>query len=242
MPEFLTVISRHLAWRATLVFTSLATLMGAEERPSRQEPAADAAWETLMTSGERSERRPEERPLEYFLRVVELAAIRRRELGLEFWDRHPNDPRRYQWLQLTMHLPPHYAKDVAEWARHEATLEPNRAPIDRSAMERWEQTYATMRSAFWHAPEVTDQERRALWFVELGQRTVRLREAAARGERIEGELLLADILCFCRSYSQYMLLDRDGKLIADTADLDGIQNLQTWLDRQFAKGKPPASP
>src|SRR5688572_10297840 len=126
------------------------------------EQTADAAWEEINTSGARPARNANEDSLTYFMRNVELSDQRRRDLGLKFWEKHPTDARRYKWLVLTVNMPPHYPKDINEWAKNETLLETNKAAVDTAAQEEWAKKYAVLREAFWNATEVTPQEKRFL--------------------------------------------------------------------------------
>ena len=164
--------------------------------------SADEAWHELTSSGERPNRHSGESSLAYFMRSVELSDIRRRELGLKFWNQYPQDPRRYKWLQLTVHMPPHYAVDIDEWAENETRLKPNAAVLDHRARAKWEDLYPRLRQTFWNAPEVTDQERRFLWMGELEQKLLRTKEAHARGETVDAEPILTNILSFAEAYTK----------------------------------------
>lgn len=167
---------------------------------STSEAKADADWQEVISSGPRPARQAGESSLTYFLRDVELANRRRRELGLAFWKQYPSDPRRYRWLLLTVHMPPHYPKDLHEWAENESRLEPNKAAIDARALKRWEDQYVEMRRAFWDSPAVTDEERRFLWFGELEQGILRMREAVARGEPVNVMPVLDGIAEFAETF------------------------------------------
>lgn len=167
---------------------------------SPQPTSADVSWEELTSTGDQPPRFAEESSLAYFMRRVELSNSRRRSLGLEFWNRFANDPRRYEWLILTVHMPPHYPVDIITWAKNETTLQPNAAQVDRLAQKQWDEVYPILRREFWEAPGVTHADRRFLWIGELKQRLLRLKETHARGERIAANSLLNDILDFLHAY------------------------------------------
>lgn len=164
--------------------------------------SADEAWRELTSSGWRAERQEGDDAFLHFLREVELTAVRRRDLGLDFWNQHPEDPRRYKWLQLTVHLPPHYAVDIHEWSVNESYLAPNIAPINHAALAEWEKLYPRLRQEFWGSPDVTDKQRRFLWMGELEQKIRRANEADARGEPVDAEAILTDILAFAKTYPE----------------------------------------
>lgn len=162
--------------------------------------AADRDWAELTSSGPRPKRHSDESELAYFMRQVEISDARRRELGLKFWENYQDDPRRYQWLILTVHMPPHYAKDINEWAKNETMLRPNPASIDTQALAAWQDAYPAMREAFWASPHVTEQQRRFLWFGELEQKILRAQESYARGEMPESQPILNGIVDFIKAY------------------------------------------
>ncbi|PHR60230.1 MAG: hypothetical protein COA43_08010 [Robiginitomaculum sp.] len=162
--------------------------------------SSDQAWETLTSSGERSERLAGEGSLQYFMREVELSDIRRRELGLKFWHDYPNDPRRYKWLTLTVHMPPHYAQDIYEWTKNETVLAPNTAVVSTDELAKWEKAYPAMRESFQKSSEVTDIERRFLWVGEIEQKILRMVEAHAGGESVNRVSILDEIVDFIGTY------------------------------------------
>lgn len=142
---------------------------------------ADADWEAIFSGGPRLVRKAGEKSLAFFMRDVEQSNIRLRELGHQFWIMYPRDSRRYKWLLLTVHLPPYYSQNIDEWAEYESKGITNAALQDREAIRNWNSDYQRMRADFWKAREVTDQERRFLWFGELVQALRRMREATERG-------------------------------------------------------------
>ncbi len=162
--------------------------------------AADDAWKTLTSSGVAPDRIPGESSLAYFMRQVETSNIRRRELGLEFWSRYPDDPRRYKWLLLTVHMPPYYADDIVTWSENETKLTPNAAPVNTDLLSEWRRKYEAMRDEFWNAPETTERDRCILWFGELEQELLRISESMARGEAVEASSVVGDSLEFFRRF------------------------------------------
>ena len=157
---------------------------------------ADRDWEILMSSGQAPDRMAGENSLAYFMRQVETANVRLRELGLEFWNNYPDDPRRYKWLQMTVHLPPSYPVDISDWAFRETQRGINTYEVDHSALETWEDTYGSLRASFWSADEVTETERRYLWAGEFEQNLRRMNAAHARGESVDVDEILEEILAF----------------------------------------------
>lgn len=141
---------------------------------------ADRDWEALTSSASRPARHAQEGSLAYFMRSVELSDIRRRELGLKFWNRYPDDARRYQWLLTTVRLPPHYAQNIDEWARNETRIERRPYAVDVKAEQRWTRMYPGMRQAFWAAPGITEEERRFLRYSEVRAKLKRMLDEPAR--------------------------------------------------------------
>src|SRR4051812_46975707 len=85
-------------------------------------PSADAEWADLAelfkkgVGGASSDNKAKDSRSDY---RVWWDSFRRdfREKGIAFWERNPTDPRRLQWLKMTMVLPPpSYAKDQTELA------------------------------------------------------------------------------------------------------------------------------
>ncbi len=167
---------------------------------SSTQQLADAGWVEFTSSGERPVRVEDKDALSYFMREVELSDIRRRELGLKFWEAYPDDPRRYEWLQLTVHMPPHYVVDIREWAANETEVAPNGAAVNKAAIAEWNALYASMRGDFWTAADITDLERRYLWLGELVQKILRMREAHVRGEAVDTAPILDEVLAFGAAY------------------------------------------
>lgn len=161
---------------------------------------ADLAWAVLTSSGEAPQPRQGEHPFAWFMRDVELSNQRRRELGLKFWNDNPEDPRRYKWLILATHLAPYYPQDVDAWADQEAELGPNTVPVDEQALAAWDAVYPELHAEFWEADDVTDAERRYLRFGELEQRLIRMRQSAARGESVDVDPVLDEIVSYADAF------------------------------------------
>lgn len=212
----------HTCLTLFAVWAGVAACDSPKRLPGSEPLSADTAWATLTSSGPRPERRDGEMWLTYFMRQVELTDQRRRELGVVFWDEYPEDPRRYQWLLATVHMPSRYPLDLQQWATNEFDLSPNGAPIDERAVAKWEARYPEMREAFWKAPEVTDRERRFLWFGEVKHSILRAREAHARGENVDTAKILDEVLAFAATYRK-----PTGEL--DTDQYYGIFNSLTNL-------------
>ena len=169
-----------------------------DDAPASQ---ADMAWRELTSSGPLPERISGESELDYFFRRVELSNLRRRELGLQFWDSYPDDPRRYSWLILAVHMVPYYAQDIQEWATQEADhLHPNGARIDTASRDAWQARYPELRDAFFASASVSDRQRRFMWFGELLQSLKQMREANARGEIVDPQPFLDHYVGFMSTF------------------------------------------
>ena len=164
--------------------------------------SADTEWQRLTASGTGLQRGHDEAYFVYLMKQVELANARRRELGIRFWKSFPKDTRRYDWLLLTVHMPPRYPVDLDDWARGEASLHPNASVVDVDSIRRWEQQYRQMREDFWFSQFVTEQQRRFLWFGELDQQFMRHAESRARGEEADIEIYLDQIVGFLERFPE----------------------------------------
>lgn len=192
-------MTRRLSVTARAIVVACFAGSAGAQSAGKAQLQADADWQDLVSSGPRAIRELGEDSLDYFMREVEIADQRTRELGIRFWEKHPEDPRRYKWLLLTVHMPPRYAKNMHEWARNEARLTPNAAAIDRAALQSWEDRYPAMREAFWAAPVVTAVERGDLRATEIEQEVLRMQEAVARGESADVSTLLNQVLEFAKT-------------------------------------------
>lgn len=190
----------------------------AEELGETSSPDTD--WAELLASGPTPERAKGENRTAYLLRQAEMVKQSLRTKGLEFWDAYPEDPRRYDWLQMTVHLRPSYPLDISEWAENE--LDPlieNDVPVDRDRAAAWEARYASLRAEFWASSKVSDIDRRYLWIGEIVQDIAMLENGWARGEEEpDTGVLLQEIADFYKAFSQpFDELDREASgLLLDT--------------------------
>src|SRR4051812_48327368 len=82
-------------------------LAGAE-RESGPPPAPASDWSAIY------ERHPGWTPGKPWvgdvadLQALELQRLQERKRGLDFWQNHSEDPRRYEWLLRSVGMPPHY--------------------------------------------------------------------------------------------------------------------------------------
>ena len=181
-------------------------------------PSADAAWAELLSGHPIPKRAEGENHTAYLLRQAELTKQGLRKKGLEFWDAYPDDPRRYDWLQMTVHMRPSYPLDIDEWAEKELDpLVENDEPVNRDRNAAWETRYASLRAEFWAAPEVSDVDRRYLWIGEIVQTVAALENQRARGEEdLNTDALLHEIAAFYKAFPKpFNELDREnaGKIL-----------------------------
>ena len=183
-----------------LALTLVTLVACGDERPESDSTTSDSAWADLMSDGEMTAALPGESRFEHLMRDVEITNQRRRELGRAFWREYPDDPRRYRWLMRAVHLEPYYPQDVKDWAMREARPGPNTAAVDVDARAEWEAAYPAMREAFWRDPNTTERERRYLRDGELLNRLKNALEADARGESVDGQGVLDDILAYAHRF------------------------------------------
>lgn len=171
---------------------------------------ADAAWRALHTSADVSGRATGQTTLQKFLQTAELSAQQYRRKGLEFWEEFPDDPRRYSWLQITVHIPPYYPVNLEEWSAQQADPRlTTRSPVDESARSKWNEIYPSLREAFWSAPETTEMDRRFLWAGELLNEVNEAHFAFVRGEEAVTSQLLDSFVEFATTYADSLGVDDD---------------------------------
>ena len=166
------------------------------------ENSADEQWDSILKSGEMEPQRDGEWAFLRLLRDVELSNQRRRALGLAFWQAHPDDSRRFQWLIRAAHLEPYYPTDLNAWAEKEAQFGWNDTPVDVDARAAWNTVYPSLRDEFWSAPTTTERERRYLWYGELLNALTNAVEASARNENVDGKALTSEILAFAARFPE----------------------------------------
>ncbi len=211
---------------------------------------ADQAWDALTTWPNPPGRSENETELEYFLRIVELSAQRRRERGFEFWSRFPDDPRRYSWLLLAVAIPPTYPTDIETWVRLAA--DPRMASIadvDNDAIVDWDTRYEGLRSQFLASTNVDAEAKRFLKAAELREAVTRLHQRRQSGQEFNVDAVLDAYEAFFAEYGEpFRELDRDAysRLISSlwndvVLDLSGAfawdtRSFSRYLDRIEATG------
>ena len=101
--------------------------------------------------------------------ILEAEAWKRnwRDQGISYWADFPNDMRRYDWLLLSVHLAPAYAKDPLEWANNQVLLGTSCFDIEGDIENQWNALYSNYRSEFLGSSDVTEYQKRFLRFGEL---------------------------------------------------------------------------
>jgi thiol-disulfide isomerase/thioredoxin len=94
-----------------------------------------------------------------------------RSIGLKFWQKYPNDRRRYSWLLATVEMCPSYWKDIYEGANSINSIMYDskyiRPAIDEYLLKQWDSVYSKMKIDFLSSNEVSDSLKRFFRRVEL---------------------------------------------------------------------------
>ena len=126
---------------------------------------SDEAWARVLSpEGDRTEQVGA--GWENFVDSVARSSFARRSAGIEFWREYPNDLRKYDWLILEANMPVDYIyyRYLSDAPNELAELGGGYGPKGE-----WLEQYAEFRRAFWESGDVTDYQRRLLWFGELEQ-------------------------------------------------------------------------
>lgn len=149
---------------------SLAHAAGPLSAPSG---SADTDWQRLEMirlktdeKGEEYKRTTNSDPEQHMI-LGEECLLRYRREGEEFWARHPDDSRRYEWLLNTVSKAPHYFRDIAEAMRTYRTIKSVNGLFDEDAALAWKRRFGAMKTEFRAAPSVSEAQREQLEFREL---------------------------------------------------------------------------
>ena len=164
--------------------------------------ATDADWEMLFEAELGITRLGGESLHAYRMRKAEQAVRQFRELGLAFWNDYPDDPRRYSWLVMSVNMPPAYPEDVAAWARGEEVPEPNIYEKDVASITQWDAIYPSLRETFWTSTDVSDRQRRLLWFGEIINQIDALSYEYAAGNDVNTQPVLTEFLKFLSAFPE----------------------------------------
>ena len=155
----------------------------ASANPVTTDVNAQEAFKQVLDGYVEVARTAGESEFSFAMRNLDAELHRFREAGLAFWQDHPDDPRRLEWLEMTVNAPPSYAADPFQWVAANENLGPDKYAIDRAALSEWNRVYQELRTEFWNAPEVTEQQRRSIWSAELRQQMLELRRASREERR-----------------------------------------------------------
>ncbi len=162
---------------------------------STEQSLADRDWEALNLVLQRRNHpelkysSPDQK--EYFISSAwdfELNGRAFREKGLEFWEKYPEDPRKFQWLYTAMHprlCYVHYFLDarqgVEDLFHYDANKERITAPIDVQAEKAWVDRYSMLKAEFLTSEDTTENQKGWLRAFELEQDLQHAQFALARG-------------------------------------------------------------
>ena len=173
---------------------------------------ADSAWAEMTSWSDAPARNAGESSLAHFLRVAELSAQRRRDLGREFWASFPDDPRRYSWLLMAASIYPYYPSDLDAWVSQE--IDPTvqtRVTVDADAVNQWGESYASMRTEFWTSNIVSDEQRRHLWASEIYGAVKSAHIKKLSGGEPDVRPVLDEFVEFSKAYSApFSIVDESG--------------------------------
>ncbi|MBL9215667.1 MAG: TlpA family protein disulfide reductase [Opitutaceae bacterium] len=101
-----------------------------------------------------------------------------RDLGVQFFQRYPDDPRCWVWLEATLRRHPRYLRLSTLWRAGEPGASP--PEIDEAAVARWRELYPGIRSTGAADPRAPLELRVKLRIQEVNAPDQRFIEAAAR--------------------------------------------------------------
>jgi thiol-disulfide isomerase/thioredoxin len=126
--------------------------------------------------------------------------------GLAFWDRYPNDPRRYQWLvwaTRNMH-DLHYFKDPAQGAQGLLAFYKDHTPlneeIDEAAKGAWYARYPELKQALLDSPQATEQQKCQITGYDISARLQAAAWAARSGGKPDVSGIENDIVRYAAKY------------------------------------------
>lgn len=189
------------------------TRAGIETDSTALGSVADDAFERVLHGSAEVERIEGESQFSFAMRRLDAEKLRFREAGLAFWRDFPDDPRRFEWLEMTVNAPPSYAADPFEWVAANEQLGPDTYPLDEVTASEWSRVYRELRAEYWNAPEVTELQRRSIWSAELRQQMLELRRAS-REEKLafDVDAYLAQIEAFSLRFDAPIDEDREAYL------------------------------
>ena len=175
---------------------------------------ADEAWSELMASGAELIRKDDETSLDFMLRQLETEKRRFRDRGFEFWSKFPNDPRRFEWLLITVHLQPDCTGNEDDCYRTDRQVAMPAARSEPPQSVPWDAVYPKLRSEFAASAMVTEEDRR---FFQFGEILADVRKAIAQhaqGADVNPQPVLTGVAEFFNEYQQqFNVMDREVSLL-----------------------------
>ena len=171
--------------------------------PVASDVSAQRAFERVLNGNVDATRAAGESDFSFAMRNLDAELSRFREAGVEFWRNHPEDPRRFEWLEMTINAPPSYAADPFEWVAAIQSLGPDTYVVDSKALLAWERSFESMREEFWNAPEVSELQRRSFRSAELRQQMLDLRRASdSERDKFDANAFLAEFVEFAERFPE----------------------------------------
>ena len=120
-----------------------------------------------------------------------LHNIHLRNAGNDFWDSYPDDPRRFDWLTMTVALSPSVVgvSGSSFTGFSEDNLENCEIPNASIDDDDWEERYRNLRSEFFGAGGASDVQRRSLQMYELEQEIIKAALSDDLQRDLRGEIL-----------------------------------------------------
>lgn len=176
---------------------------------------------------------------------------RHRDKGIEFWERFPEDPRRFQWLLLTLGTHMRYWQDEVMAVGMQLAHKPELRINDELQTTEWNRHYVSMRAEFLQSSEVSKNEKLRLRCLELSDRIDDASCSQARGEKWDLMPLINELLEISAVYhggagasAPTLLTDKLIQTIEKSRQLKLIESLLTAMERNsssalqlFATGK-----
>ncbi len=94
------------------------------------------------------------------IKEYQILARKFRIAGLEFWNKYPEDPRRFKWFYLTTTaFQPAYWQDLDLGAEENINGKLYTGAFDNDALQEWNTIYPSLEKTFMAFPGVSDKER-----------------------------------------------------------------------------------
>lgn len=165
-----------MGWRPVARLLVLACIAGCT--PRADDADAESAWSQVV-SGVLIDRDRFSIVDGSIFEEIERSNQILRSRGAAFWSAYPSDSRRYDWLMMTVALPPEYPIDVERWALTEASFL-NPEPVSDQQRRSWNTVYAAMRNEFLSSSKVTSEDRDFLLAFEVRNALLEAADASAR--------------------------------------------------------------